>query len=69
MLAEERFENTDGTDIVFDSDYFGDHRGAVVVPGPFASADELTRPVVSHADKITLSKIIDTGIDLIKKQL
>ena len=33
---EERFENPDGTPIVFDRDYFGDHRGTDVLPGPFA---------------------------------
>ncbi|MDO4865283.1 MAG: right-handed parallel beta-helix repeat-containing protein [Clostridia bacterium] len=33
---EERFENTDGTDIVFDRDYFGGHRGLATLPGPFA---------------------------------
>ena len=37
---EERFENPDGTDIVFDSDYFGNHRGIRVLPGPFASAED-----------------------------
>ena len=35
---EQRFENTDGSDIVFHSDYFGDHRGLQILPGPFASA-------------------------------
>ena len=35
---EERFENPDGTAIVFDRDYFDDHRGAAVLPGPFACA-------------------------------
>ncbi|MCR5502482.1 MAG: right-handed parallel beta-helix repeat-containing protein [Lachnospiraceae bacterium] len=33
---EQRFENTDGTPIVFDRDYFGAHRGPAVLPGPFA---------------------------------
>ena len=33
---EERFENPDGTDIVFDRDYHGDHRGLSTLPGPFA---------------------------------
>ena len=33
---EERFENTDGTDIIFDRDYFGGHRGLATLPGPFA---------------------------------
>ena len=35
---EQRFENPDGTDIVFDRDYFGNHRGTATIPGPFASA-------------------------------
>lgn len=33
---EEAFENPDGTAITFDEDYFGNHRGAQVLPGPFA---------------------------------
>ncbi len=33
---EERYENPDGTDIVFDTDYLGEHRGTHVIPGPFA---------------------------------
>ncbi|MBO5520148.1 MAG: right-handed parallel beta-helix repeat-containing protein [Eubacterium sp.] len=43
---EERFENPDGTPITFDKDYFGNHRGEKILPGPFAEgADriELTR--------------------------
>lgn len=35
---EERYENPDGTDIVFDTDYLGNHRGTRVLPGPFAEA-------------------------------
>lgn len=35
---EERFENPDGTSIIFDTDYLGEHRGVTAVPGPFASA-------------------------------
>ncbi|MBR3740036.1 MAG: right-handed parallel beta-helix repeat-containing protein [Clostridia bacterium] len=35
---EQRFENPDGTDILFDRDYFGNHRGLNALPGPFASA-------------------------------
>ena len=35
---EQRFENPDGTEIVFDRDYFGNHRGAETIPGPFATA-------------------------------
>ncbi|MBO5985875.1 MAG: hypothetical protein J6Q02_03655, partial [Lachnospiraceae bacterium] len=33
---EQRFENPDGTDIVFDRDYKGDSRSLNVIPGPFA---------------------------------
>ena len=33
---EERFENTDGTAITFDRDYFDGHRGLDTLPGPFA---------------------------------
>lgn len=33
---EQRFENPDGTSIVFDTDYFGAHRGLSALPGPFA---------------------------------
>ena len=38
---EERFENSDGTGIVFDSDYFGSHRGLRIMPGPFADGDPI----------------------------
>ena len=37
---EERFENPDGTGIVFNEDYLGGHRGVKVIPGPFASAED-----------------------------
>ena len=33
---EQRFENPDGTEIIFDRDYFGAHRGLDALPGPFA---------------------------------
>ncbi len=33
---EERFEEPDGSDIVFDTDYFGQTRGSRIFPGPFA---------------------------------
>ncbi len=32
---EQRFENPDGTEIIFNKDYFGNHRGESVLPGPF----------------------------------
>jgi len=34
---EQYFENPDGTPIRFDADYFGNHRGIRVIPGPFAA--------------------------------
>ena len=34
----QKFENTDGTPIVFDLDYFGQQRNSTVIPGPFADA-------------------------------
>ena len=37
---EQRFENPDGTAILFDHDYFGNHRGLSTIPGPFAGASE-----------------------------
>ena len=37
---EQRFENPDGSDIVFNRDYFGNHRGTKTIPGPFASAED-----------------------------
>ncbi len=33
---EERFENPDGSDIVFDTDYYGHKRSGSIVAGPFA---------------------------------
>lgn len=41
---EQRFENPDGSDIVFNTDYAGDHRGTEIIPGPFAKAE--TKKVV-----------------------
>lgn len=37
---EQRFENPDGSAILFDRDYFGNHRGLDTVPGPFAEGGE-----------------------------
>ncbi len=37
---EQKFENPDGTPIVFDRDYFGARRGLHPLPGPFACAKE-----------------------------
>ena len=33
---EQPFEHPDGTPIIFNSDFFGAHRGAAALPGPFA---------------------------------
>lgn len=44
---EQRFENPDGTDIQFDTDYFGGHRGVDVIPGPFANAEDAKKPLVN----------------------
>lgn len=45
---EERFENPDGTAIRFDADYFGEHRGVHVVPGPFADGEEAKEKAVAR---------------------
>ncbi len=37
---EQRFENPDGSDIIFDRDYFGAHRDLSTFPGPFAVSVE-----------------------------
>ncbi len=42
---EQRFENPDGSDIVFDRDYFGSHRGVAPIPGPFASITDTDKPL------------------------
>lgn len=42
---EQRFENPDGSQIIFNEDYLGEHRGLATVPGPFASEDVLERQV------------------------
>ena len=48
---EQRFENPDGTAIVFDEDYFGVRRGADILPGPFADGAELEKSVIPFATK------------------
>ncbi len=42
---EERFENPDGSTIIFDTDYLGEHRGVAAVPGPFVSAKEAAKRI------------------------
>lgn len=39
---EQRFEERDGSDIVFNVDYLGNHRGIDTIPGPFAQSGELS---------------------------
>ena len=36
---EQYFENPDRTPIIFNTDYFGEHRGINIIPGPFLNAD------------------------------
>ena len=40
---EQRFENPDGSTILFDLDYFGNKRKTATIPGPFASAGDHDR--------------------------
>ena len=42
---EQRFEDPDGKDIVFNEDYFGDHRGITPLYGPFESKLRLEKPL------------------------
>lgn len=39
---EQRFENPDGTTIVFNEDFLGNHRAIAPMPGPFASKEYAT---------------------------
>jgi len=36
---EQYFENPDRTPIIFNTDYFGEHRGVNIIPGPFADVE------------------------------
>jgi len=40
IMPEQRFENADGTDIIFDTDYIGNKRMGSVLPGPFADRSD-----------------------------
>lgn len=40
---EQRFENPDGTPIVFNMDYFGEHRGVIALAGPFANPEDINK--------------------------
>jgi hypothetical protein len=37
---EQRFENPDGSEIIFDTDYYGAKRDIAIIPGPFATGQE-----------------------------
>ena len=45
----QRFEAPDGTDLVFDADYLGNHRVPAVLPGPFANAESAGAPLFKFA--------------------
>ncbi|MBO6215768.1 MAG: right-handed parallel beta-helix repeat-containing protein [Lachnospiraceae bacterium] len=45
---EQRFENPDGSEIIFNEDYYGTHRGVHTIPGPFNDLDR-TEFVLCHS--------------------
>ncbi|MBR5116918.1 MAG: hypothetical protein IK096_07605, partial [Lachnospiraceae bacterium] len=45
---EQRFESPDGSEIIFDRDYNGEHRGLSALPGPFV--DEKSAKKVLFSD-------------------
>ena len=47
---EQRFENPDGSDILFDEDYYGTHRGIHACPGPIEpdEAGKTVFPLIRH---------------------
>ncbi|WP_034785507.1 right-handed parallel beta-helix repeat-containing protein [Eubacterium xylanophilum] len=45
---EQRFENPDGSDIVFDVDFNGEKRDASPIPGPFRNSDSAKKFVISY---------------------
>ena len=42
---EQRFEDPDGSTIIFTEDYLGGHRGVAAVPGPFASKEAAAKKI------------------------
>ena len=42
---EEKYENPDGTPIVFDMDFAGKKRSSSPIAGPFADGNELKEPL------------------------
>jgi hypothetical protein len=45
---EQKFENPDGSPIIFNQDYFGSHRSAVPLAGPFDNSDAIKAPLAEH---------------------
>ncbi|MDR2654552.1 MAG: right-handed parallel beta-helix repeat-containing protein [Oscillospiraceae bacterium] len=45
---EQKFENPDGSPILFNQDYFGAHRAINPFAGPLENADELKSPLAEH---------------------
>ena len=43
--SEQRFEAPDGSDIVFNKDFFGNDMQSTPLPGPFATKDEIVKPL------------------------
>lgn len=46
---EAKYENPDGTPIVLDEDYFGSKRSLRILPGPFATPEQVNVPVWEEA--------------------
>ena len=42
---EQKYENSDGTPIVFDTDFYGNKRPANLIAGPFAQKDSIEKPL------------------------
>lgn len=42
---QQKYENADGTPITFSVDYLGEHRGTDVIPGPFATKEEVKKQI------------------------
>ncbi len=42
---EQRFEDPDGREIIFNEDYFGEHRSVEPMPGPFSDPGDIEKPL------------------------
>lgn len=45
FMPRQRFENPDGSDLILDEDYFGNHRGTAALPGPFSDEEATSLPL------------------------